>query len=88
MFNYGECQRCLVWGKPGHIKLWLMLNFMTKEAKCGQSQFVHVSASRKDEPGVQVRLVMLTLEFRKQDSLNEAWGFPSPSPPQFWFSGS
>ena len=60
-------QRGLEWGRSGHIELWLRLNFTTKEAKCGQSQFVRVSASRKDEPNVQVRLVVLTLGFRKQN---------------------
>lgn len=58
-------QRGREWGRSGQIELWLRLNFMTKEAKCGQSQFVRVSASRKDEPNV--RLVVLTLGFRKQD---------------------
>lgn len=60
-------QRGWEWGRSGQIELWLRLNFMTKEAKCGQTQFVHVSASRKDEPNVQVRLVVLTLGFREQD---------------------
>lgn len=54
---------------------------MTKEAKCGQRQFFHVSASEKAEPGGQVRWVMLILGFREQDALNYFLGFPSPSPP-------
>lgn len=74
-------QRGLGWGRSVYIKLWPRLSFTTNEAKCGQSPFVHASASKEDRPSVQVRSVMLTLGFKKQDVLKYSLGFLSLCPP-------
>lgn len=76
-------QRGLERGRSVYIKLWLRLNFMIKGAKCGWNKFFHIAASKKDEPCVQVTLMMLYFRIQKQDVLNYSLAFPSPSSPNF-----
>lgn len=86
---WGFCGRLIMvsgprgpgWGRSGYIKLRPRSNIMTKEAKCGQRQFFHASASEKAELRGQVMWVLLILGFREQEALNYSLGFPSPSPP-------